>query len=214
MQSNLYNRPGKKLQGTLFQNPILNGLTKSSPTIIVSMYVPVILFMLVYSVVEFGMSVGVVLGIFLGGILFWTLAEYFLHKYVFHFENDSAWGRRFHFLIHGYHHEYPRDKEHLFMPPLPSVILAVFFFSLFYVIMQAYAFSFFPGFISGYLGYALMHYSMHTISNPPKFLRGLWRNHQMHHHKHPDKAFGVSSPLWDYVFGTVPQEKQSSSTSK
>jgi sterol desaturase/sphingolipid hydroxylase (fatty acid hydroxylase superfamily) len=34
------------------------------------------------------------------------------------------------------------------------------------------------------------------------------RQQHMHHHfKTPNKRFGVSSPLWDYVFGTMPDAK-------
>jgi sterol desaturase/sphingolipid hydroxylase (fatty acid hydroxylase superfamily) len=214
MQAPAQNKTGKKLQGTLFQNPVLNNLTKSSPQLILSMYIPLILFMLGYDYLRNGQPLSVVLGLFGAGVFTWTLAEYFLHKYFFHFVNETPWVQRMHFLVHGYHHEYPRDKEHLFMPPIPSLVLAGSFFGLFYLILRGYAVSFFPGFVAGYLAYALMHYSMHTVTNPPKFLRPLWRHHQMHHHKHSNKAFGVSSPLWDYVFGTVPREDANAAQAK
>ena len=109
--------------------------------------------------------------------------------------------------MHGVHHEFPRDKERLFMPPVPSLILAVTIFYIMYLLMGWKALSFFPGFLFGYIGYGSMHYAIHAFA-PPKFMKALWRNHHLHHYKAPDKGFGVSSVLWDIVFGTVPKKEE------
>ena len=110
--------------------------------------------------------------------------------------------------MHGNHHEYPRDKERLFMPPVPSIIIASALFGIFYFIgylmgFRAFAFTFFPGFILGYLLYGSMHYAIHAWSPPFKWMKGLWRNHHLHHYKNEEHGFGVSSTLWDHVFGTT-----------
>ncbi len=202
---------GKKLQGALFQDPTLNRLTKSNPLVIIGMYVPLILGMPVYDGLYNGQTLLTIVGLFTIGYFTWTLAEYLMHKYFFHFVNETPWVQRMHFLVHGYHHEYPRDKEHLFMPPIPSLILASTFFGFFWLLLRSYSISFFPGFVAGYLTYSLVHYSMHMVPNPPKFLRPLWRHHQLHHHKDGDSAFGVSTPLWDWVFGTLPSKQQTKS---
>ncbi len=194
---------GKK--GRLFENPVLEALTYSSPWIIWGMYAPVIGFSLYYSATTLGLSVAAVLGLFAAGFVIWTLAEYLLHRYVFHWVNENPTVQRFHYLAHGFHHDYPRDTDHLFMPPLPSIILASAFFGLFYLVLGNWAVAFWAGYMLGYLSYASMHYAMHTVNVPPKFLRGLWKNHHLHHHKSPERGFGVSSPMWDHVFGTVPQ---------
>jgi sterol desaturase/sphingolipid hydroxylase (fatty acid hydroxylase superfamily) len=149
----------------------------------------------------------VVAGIFVAAIFAWTLAEYLLHRFVFHYVDERPWVQRFHYLVHGVHHEYPSDPHHLFMPPVPSLILASLFGGLFYLLMGRYGVPFLAGFIVGYLMYSTMHYLMHRVKNPPAFLRGLWRHHHLHHFKSPDKAFGVSSPLWDWVFGTMPERR-------
>jgi sterol desaturase/sphingolipid hydroxylase (fatty acid hydroxylase superfamily) len=31
----------------------------------------------------------------------------------------------------------------------------------------------------------------------------LWVNHSVHHYKDGEIVFGVSSPLWDYIYGTM-----------
>ncbi|KAG4078439.1 hypothetical protein HA402_000414 [Bradysia odoriphaga] len=105
--------------------------------------------------------------------------------------------------MHGNHHEYPRDRQRLFMPPVPSLIISSFLFTVFYLLMQQAAWAFFPGFISGYLLYGSMHYAIHAWAPPFKWLKPLWRNHHLHHYKDEERGFGVSSTLWDRVFGTM-----------
>jgi len=132
----------------------------------------------------------------------WTLFEYLMHRFVFHFVSDNPRVQRFIYILHGNHHEFPRDKQRLFMPPVPSLILACLIFSLQYLILGNYAFAFFPGFLLGYLIYGSMHYAIHAWKPPFKFMKPLWRNHHLHHYKDEHKGFGVSTSLWDRVFGT------------
>jgi sterol desaturase/sphingolipid hydroxylase (fatty acid hydroxylase superfamily) len=63
----------------------------------------------------------------------------------------------------------------------------------------------FAGFILGYLAYDLIHYATHHFMMRKGALKFLKRYHMQHHYKTPDRRFGVSSPLWDMVFGTMPQ---------
>lgn len=89
------------------------------------------------------------------------------------------------------------------MPPLPSLIIASCFFLLYYIILGTNALAFFPGFMLGYLLYGSMHYAIHAWNPPFQWMKPLWRNHHLHHYKDGDKGFGVSSTLWDRVFGTM-----------
>jgi sterol desaturase/sphingolipid hydroxylase (fatty acid hydroxylase superfamily) len=118
-------------------------------------------------------------------------------------------GKKISYLFHGNHHEFPRDKNRLFMPPIPSVIISSLFFMSFYVVMKNNAFAFFSGFILGYLIYGSMHYAIHAWKPPFKWMKGLWRNHELHHYKHAEKGFGVSSTLWDHLFCTMYDFKES-----
>jgi 4-hydroxysphinganine ceramide fatty acyl 2-hydroxylase len=111
-------------------------------------------------------------------------------------------------LIHGVHHEYPRDRERLMMPPLPGVILIFFFFGLWYIFFRSDTHAFMSGFLSGYLIYTFIHYILHAWK-PVKGLKFLWTHHHIHHNPaYHDKAFGVSTVLWDYVFGTMPGKEK------
>jgi len=192
-----------KGQAQLFRNAYLEYLTKTHPLVIWGIYFPIIILLPYFSAKSFGFSFSKVSLIFLAGILFWSLTEYILHRFLFHHHPTSEKGKRINYVLHGNHHEYPRDKERLFMPAAPSLIIASAFFFTFYIILGKFTFSFFPGFMLGYLIYGTMHYAIHAWNPPFKWMKGLWRNHHLHHYKHSDLGFGVSSTLWDHVFGTM-----------
>jgi sterol desaturase/sphingolipid hydroxylase (fatty acid hydroxylase superfamily) len=194
-----------KGQARLFRSDYVEVMTKTHPFVVYTMYFPVIIFMLYYGNVYKGISGGRETLIFFAGAIFWTLFEYLMHRHLFHMIAESERGKKIVYIMHGVHHEYPRDKERLFMPPVPSIILACTIFFLIYLVMGWNALCFFPGFLFGYIFYGSMHYAIHAFA-PPRFLKALWRNHHLHHYKNPDKGFGVSSVLWDVVFGTVPKK--------
>jgi sterol desaturase/sphingolipid hydroxylase (fatty acid hydroxylase superfamily) len=89
------------------------------------------------------------------------------------------------------------------MPPAMSVAVGTIFFFLFELILDKFSFSFLAGFLSGYSFYLLVHYSIHIFLPPNNMFKALWVNHALHHYGKSDTMFGVSSPLWDYIFGTT-----------
>lgn len=196
-----------KGQARLFKSDYMEMMTKTHPLVIYSMYFPVMAFMLYYGVSYKGLHVGYEILLFACGALFWSIFEYLMHRHLFHMIVESPGAQKFVYKMHGVHHEYPRDQERLFMPPVPSLILATVIFSIMYFIMKWSALAFFPGFLFGYLMYGSMHFAIHAFA-PPKFMKALWRNHHLHHYKCPDKGFGVSSVLWDVVFRTVPKKEE------
>jgi len=197
-----------KGQAQIFKNKYLEYLTKTHPLVIWGLYIPILGLMLYYSHAKLGFGFSGIVLTFLAGMFFWSLFEYMIHRYVFHFMAESKRALRIVYVIHGNHHEYPRDKERLFMPPVPSLLLASAVFCSMYFTgyifgMSSYAFMFFPGFILGYLIYGTMHYAIHAWNPPFKWMKPLWRNHHLHHYKKNELGFGVSSTLWDHVFGTM-----------
>ena len=192
-----------KGQAQLFKNQYLEFLTKTHPLVIWGMYLPILVLLPYYSlqVLHFkGVSVFLLL---MGGVFFWSFTEYLLHRFAFHYNAESEFGKKIHYVLHGNHHEYPRDKERLFMPAAPSLIIASVLFLLMYLVLGKNVFPFFPGFMFGYLIYGSMHYAIHAWNPPFKWMKGLWRNHHLHHYKNDERGFGVSSTLWDHVFGTM-----------
>lgn len=196
-----------KGQARLFKSDYMEMMTKTHPFVIYSMYLPVIALMLYYGAAYKNLSVGNEVLLFATGALSWSLFEYLMHRHLFHMFVETERGKKIVYTMHGVHHEFPRDKERLFLPPVPSIILACFIFSLMYFSMGWNALAFFPGFLFGYLMYGSMHFAIHAFA-PPRFLKALWRNHHLHHYKVPDKGFGVSSVLWDVVFRTVPKKEE------
>ncbi|MBL7842585.1 MAG: sterol desaturase family protein [Cyclobacteriaceae bacterium] len=192
-----------KGQAQLFDNHFLEMLTKAHPLVIWGMYIPVISYMLYYSSAVLSHPVYLVVLVFFAGMFFWSFFEYLAHRFIFHIIPQTERSRKILYIMHGNHHEYPRDKQRLFMPPIPSLIIASTIFGLMYLVMGIYAFLFFPGFLLGYLIYGSMHYAIHAWNPPFKWMKGLWRNHHLHHYKNEHHGFGVSSTLWDHVFGTM-----------
>jgi 4-hydroxysphinganine ceramide fatty acyl 2-hydroxylase len=196
-----------KGQARLFRNDYMEMMTKTHPIVIYCMYFPIIIFMLYYGTASKGINPIWELVLFLSGALAWSLFEYFMRRYLFHMAVESDRAKKFVYVMHGVHHEYPRDKERLFMPPVPSLVVSSIIFLLFYALMGWKALSFFPGFLFGYIVYGSMHFAIHAFA-PPRFMKALWRNHHLHHYKAPEKGFGVSSVLWDIVFRTVPKKEE------
>jgi sterol desaturase/sphingolipid hydroxylase (fatty acid hydroxylase superfamily) len=108
-------------------------------------------------------------------------------------------------MIHGVHHDHPDDSSRLMMPPLASVPLSIAFLTLFWSFLPAGAWMVFgSGFLFGYVSYDMLHYHFHhhkPINSIDKFLK---KHHLRHHFQDGDSAFGVSTPLWDWIFRTMP----------
>lgn len=189
----------------MFKNPILELLSLSGPVMMISYHVIVISLVLGYGIYTKGLTAFDCLVFFLSGFVVWTLAEYSMHRWAFHFERPSnKVVSSIHHALHGHHHDHPRDNKRLFMPPVPATILLLVFFGLFYLFLGSKAYAFLPGFEFGYLLYSILHYCIHTYT-PPKRLKFLWVHHTMHHYQQEDKALGVSTRFWDKVFGTMPE---------
>ncbi len=195
----LYPRKGS---AQIFKNKFLEMLTKTHPLTPLIVYLPVVSYLLFYSLNKLNFNLTTTAGFFAVGIFLWTLAEYLLHRFIFHFQPKTKLGFRIQFMIHGVHHQYPNDPKRLVMPPAVSIILAVIFWYFFKSLLGIYTFAFFPGFVMGYIIYDMTHYAIHHLKPPKNKLRYLWKHHLQHHYRAPDKLFGVSTPLWDYVFGT------------
>ena len=134
------------------------------------------------------------------GLFVWTIIEYVMHRFVFHFHPSSPVGKRLHYIFHGVHHAFPKDRLRLVLPPLMSIPLASFFFFLFSSFTESPLFNpFFAGFLFGYLCYDMLHYAIHHVNFKGKLWNILKTNHLKHHYVDDTKGFGVSSTMWDQV---------------
>jgi sterol desaturase/sphingolipid hydroxylase (fatty acid hydroxylase superfamily) len=195
----------------LFNNRFLDSLTRTHIAVPVSLFFLYAAGLIVWTKMATTLNNLQIVGLFAGGLLFFTLVEYLVHRYVYHIEPTTESRRKFQWTMHGVHHAYPKDKSRLAMPPVLSVVIGTVLLGLFRLVLGQYAFSFLAGFMVGYALYLVVHYSVHIFKMPKNALRMLWINHAIHHYSEDDVMFGVSSPLWDYVFGTVPNQQRRAS---
>jgi dihydroceramide fatty acyl 2-hydroxylase len=193
----------------LFESKFLNFFSRVHPSIPAIVFVPVVVAM-EWLGADRGLGWLEIVLLTLGGLGIWTLTEYWLHRLIFHLEPDNDFGRRMHFIIHGVHHDHPNDKMRLVMPPAVSIPLAAVFFAGFTLLFGTpAAYPLFAGLILGYLGYDYTHYHLHHHTPKTDLGRRLREQHMRHHFQDHRFGFGVSSPLWDVVFRTLPRQRRS-----
>lgn len=184
----------------MFENPFLEALSKVHFTVPLIIFVPIISFLFYKGVVSPEIGWGQIALWTLFGLLTWTVTEYLLHRFIFHYHPNSEWGKKIHFIFHGVHHDYPRDRLRLVMPPSVSLPLATLFFFLFRAFIQGdVLYPFFGAFLLGYLIYDMFHYAIHHLEVKGKLWNALKTHHLKHHYVNPDRGYGVSSPLWDII---------------
>ena len=192
----------------LFQNRFLDFFSRIHPAVPALVFVPVIVAMIVLGARE-GQGALEITALVAAGLLLWTLTEYWLHRKLFHWQPDNAFGRRMHFIIHGVHHDHPNDRLRLVMPPGASIPLAALFLGAFVLVFGTpAAFPLFAGFIAGYLVYDYTHYWLHHFVPRSNLGKRLREQHMRHHFQDHRFGFGVSSPLWDVVFRTLPRNRR------
>lgn len=133
------------------------------------------------------------------GAATWTLVEYLLHRFVFHGSSPKALGA----VEHRQHHARPDYFAPWWQKALAAVaVTAAMLPAVAFAAGIAISLCFTLGFIAMYLLYEVLHRRAHT--HPPRGPYGRWRrrNHFAHHFADPRRAHGVTSPVWDRVFGT------------
>lgn len=187
----------------LFENDILERLSHVHPITPLLVWGPIAAWLLWRGFALHRLAVESVLAIGLAGILVWTLTEYCLHRFLFHYPARSRSGKWLVFLFHGNHHHDPRDKTRLVMPPAGAVpIMAVLYLLFSLVIPGPWIEPFCAFFIVGYLIYDYIHYATHHFPMKNPLAKYLKHYHLKHHFSGEAGRYGVSSPLWDHVFGT------------
>jgi len=202
----LKNKPHTKGTKALFKNKLMERMTRTHIAI------PLVVFSIISgSLLYYGFDHSFITLLsapllFIAGLFAFTLVEYIMHRFLFHLPPKTEKAEKFAYAIHGVHHDYPKDKDRLAMPIPVSVTLAAGFFFFFKLFMGNLVFAFLPGFLIGYASYLWVHFMVHAFQPPKNFWKILWVHHGIHHYKEPERAFGVSSPIWDLIFGTMPRK--------
>lgn len=139
------------------------------------------------------------------GLVAWQGLEYMLHRFLFHLVPRGSTSIFLHFLLHGNHHKYPMDTERLVFPPIPASLVVLAVYSILHaVFVHHVATAIFGGMLGGYVVYDCMHYGIHS-----GLLTGsLAKAHMRHHFEDTTTGFGISSPLFDWLLGTLPHNKR------
>lgn len=138
------------------------------------------------------------------GVLSWTLIEYVLHRFIFHYSPRSAFGKKLVYAAHLSHHENPRATNRLFSSLLVSVPIATPYVLLSWIVtgsMQAASYLF-AGLTAGYFCYEWLHFQAHHRRPRLRIFRYLRKYHLLHHYQTPELRFGVTSPLFDVLLRT------------
>lgn len=184
-------------------NKWVDAMTRTHYLLVPAMFLPLTAATWAYGVLRLGAHPGWSVLVAILGFFAWTFAEYGLHRTMFHWEHDSAFGRKFHFTVHGVHHELPNDPYRLVMPPWVNVPLYTLVGLGFTAIAPVYGWPFLAGFGLGYMVYDVTHYYIHHQKKLATNFHKKLKAHHMNHHYNGTKKFGVSFMIWDRVFGSM-----------
>ncbi|GAB5593077.1 fatty acid alpha-hydroxylase [Umbelopsis nana] len=187
----------------LFGN-FLDAFTKTAWYMIPTIWLPVVGYQVFKSLQSESPYVTAVF--FFVGIFIWTLVEYILHRFLFHLDDllpDHPLALLLHFTLHGIHHYLPMDKLRLVMPPALGFALAYPLMCLAHILFPAVAaYAIVGGAVFGYIGYDCTHYYLHHAKVLDFHFKEMKKYHLAHHYKNYESGYGITSKIWDYVFGT------------
>lgn len=192
----------------MFETPLIERFSRVHPAAPFVFWIPVLGYF-AYRAVERGVPAWAMAGLIVAGALLWSFTEYMLHRFVFHRIGPKMGDRRLFFILHGVHHDFPQDATRLVMPLGVSIPMGVAcYLVLRYTVglvlpSPAWIEPIFVGFGLGYLAYDGIHFAVHHWSSSSPLFKWLKRYHMVHHHTGENARWGVSSPLWDWILGTM-----------
>lgn len=138
------------------------------------------------------------------GMFSWTLIEYGLHRFIFHFDARSAFSQKLVYAAHLSHHENPRALNRLFSSLIISLPIAMAYLLLAWIATGSFhiAAYLFTGLTAGYFCYEWLHFQAHHRRPRLRLFRYLRKYHLLHHYQTPGLRFGVTSPFFDMLLGT------------
>ena len=139
---------------------------------------------------------GINLYFILYGFLLWSFWEYIYHRIAMHGLKDSI----YYYKMHGHHHVYPSKPSHI--PVFQYMIVSPLFFISSYYINPSLVFSYSVGHLFGLFCFEKMHSFIHNDINKEK----IYTKYHLYHHSHSQKAFCFTSPCFDILCGTFPED--------
>ncbi len=185
----------------MFENPVMEALTHSHPVVNgVFWYGFTAVFLYLGSGFIMAQPL-LALAVAVVTYLLWTLTEYCVHRFLFHYVPKGEFAKKVFYIMHHHHHDYPDEADRNMLPlsvTIPAgVVLLIGDYALVGgqiapVVAAVYAFA--------YINYDLIHYLTHRPWAP---IPMSWkRHHMLHHYRDADVNYGVQTGLWDKLFGT------------
>jgi len=133
--------------------------------------------------------------------------EYLLNRYLLHFFNKKSFLFSSVIRYHELHHQYPDDTKYILIHPAVMVTGSLLFVGIGFILVGSMIFIVFAGVLAGLCYFIIIHWAQHHIvlkSDHPLF--NSWKRHFLHHYKYTEKAFGVSTGIWDLLFSSSPTD--------
>lgn len=184
----------------LFKSPWLEKLTVVSLSFFVALWA-----VLLPVIAGIGFHVAptiLAVPLFVAGVIVWTLTEYALHRYIFHFEPRSPLLRQAIFVIHANHHADANDPLRNLMPPIVSIPVGLAVWALSVWALGLQGTWFLLGFMTGYVAYDLVHFACHQFPMKGRIGRMLKTHHMRHHHLKVEGNYAITGMIWDRIFST------------
>ncbi|HEX7316771.1 MAG TPA: sterol desaturase family protein [Pyrinomonadaceae bacterium] len=180
------------------------------------LYKPFIFYIVVLSVMQFAVvrsgasSIPSAVGLFAVGLLTWGLYEYAIHRWILHREPKAEGFNLPGNLTHLRHHADPNSLQRLNVQLSESIPVCVSYFLMAWALAGSWqaATHLFTGLIVGYFYYEYLDFQAHHGTSRGRLTRYFRKYHLQHHHYDATVRFGVTSPIFDYLFGTFHIEKR------
>ena len=182
----------------------------------VQLYKPFIFYTAVVSALQLAVfrggesSLAGAAALFVVGLLTWGLYEYATHRWVLHREPKAEGFNLPGNLTHLRHHADPNSLQRLNVQLSESVPVCVVYFLAAWGLTGSWqsATHLYTGLIAGYFFYEYLDFQAHHGTSRGRLTRYFRKYHLQHHHYDATVRFGVTSPLFDYIFGTFHIEKR------
>jgi sterol desaturase/sphingolipid hydroxylase (fatty acid hydroxylase superfamily) len=139
------------------------------------------------------------IALFVVGVIFFTFLEYAVHAWLFHEDHPLK------VFIEGHAHHHQNPFSYDAMPFFMSAVIgAIFAWLLHFIMPLPDALALVGGMALGYFNYGIMHHIMHRREFKSKYWRYMQEFHFVHHKK-PKLNHGITTDIWDRVFGTYYQ---------
>lgn len=132
------------------------------------------------------------------GMASWSLTEYLLHRFMGHYLKRGLFYRE-----HAKHHFVKDYFAPAFYKIRAAIVVVLFTFGVLQIfISPLYALCFSVAYVAMYLTYERVHYLLHLEGPKNWYLSKMAIHHFSHHFDNDQSNHGVTSPIWDYIFGT------------